>query len=134
MHVLSGWPGWKQLAIARLLWKRAAASRKNLRGIEQGIEKRTTKLDSYDAGILRAIFVDGITTQKHLWNMKHSQHPICTFCWEHEESILHMFWDCPKWQDVRLRHLSASQLIRSQQLPSCTRRTGLFLNTAEQHA
>ena len=51
-------------AIARALWKRAAASRKTLKGIQVGIDKKTTTewlnsklLQNHDQGILRAIFV-----------------------------------------------------------------------------
>ena len=130
-----------RLAIARLLWRRAAAARKNLRGIERGIDKKTTtellnsqQLDPYDCGILRAIFVDGISTQKHLWNMRQADHPVCQYCWAAEETLVHLFWECPIWQNVRLRYLTDSQLERSAQLPLCIRRTGLFINTAEQCA
>ena len=47
---------------------------------------------------------------------------------------MHLFWECPVWQTVRLRHLTDSQLAQSARLPLCTRRTGLFIHTSEQCA
>ena len=91
-----------RFGINHFLWSRAANSRKNLRGIQRGIDKRATcqllgsgRLTGYDSGVLRAILVDGVSTQKHLFVTKQRPHPICPYCWLHEESLEHLFLGMP---------------------------------------
>ena len=129
-----------RFAINRMLWKRASNARKNLRGVHHGIDKKTTVkllnnqiLSPYDKGILRAIFADSITTQKHLFVMKKVEHPMCPFCWSDVETLEHLFWYCPHWHAIRLSWLSQQQVEECRQLPLSTQRSGLFLTTASQH-
>jgi hypothetical protein len=128
-----------RFAINQMLWKRASNARKNLRGVHLGIDKSTTAkllntqaLSPYDKGILKAIFADGITTQKHLFVMKKAAHPVCHFCWCAVETLEHLFWQCPHWNTIRQSRLSVQQITECQQLPLCTQRSGLFLTTANQ--
>ena len=37
-----------------------------------------------------------LTTNKSVSNFKREQTPLCTFCNKHDETILHLFWECQK--------------------------------------
>ena len=122
-----------------LLWRRAAATRKDTRGIQQGVDKNTTlqvlnsnTLLPYDQGILRAILAGGITTQVSKFHARVVSHTACPFCWRDPETTQHLFWKCPHWQQIRLTYLTEQQLRTCLDLPPCTQRTGIFPLTPEQ--
>lgn len=128
-----------RLAINRMLWTKASNSRKNLRGLHVGIDKDSTVkllnsnvLSPYDKGILRAILPDGIAAQKYLFSTKQAQHPVCNYCWQEIESLEHLFWFCPAWDNIRRTHLSNQQILQCQQLPLPIQRSGNFLTTVTQ--
>ena len=130
-----------RLGASRMLWQRAASQRKELRGIQHGIDKTATlsvlnrrSLLEYDRGILRSILACAIYTQRHLFKTQQADHPICPYCWEAEETLIHLFWRCPKWQHIRTQHLTPAQLQDASQLPPATLRTGIFLLTPHQAA
>ena len=122
-----------------MLWRRAAASRKDMKGIQQGIDKVTTlkvlnssRLNTYDQGVLRSVLAGGITTQVSKCRAHVAPLTACPFCWQEAETIEHLFWSCPMWQQVRLSFLSLQQLHACIDLPLCTRRTGIFPLSVEQ--
>ena len=110
-----------------------------MKGIQVGIDKATTlqlyrqkTYEEYDKGILRAIFAGAISTQHSLYKSNQTNHPVCKFCWRADETMHHVFWQCPQWQHLRDEHLPGQLLQTALQLPSCTLRTGLFLLTEQQ--
>ena len=40
-----------------------------------------------------------LPTGRYLFQRQHVDSPVCVFCKDAEETLLHMFWDCPKIQD-----------------------------------
>ena len=128
-----------RLGASRALWSRAAATRKDMKGIQLGIDKITTlqlyqrtTYEEYDKGILRAIFAGAVSTQHTLYKSNQANHPICKYCWGAEETMHHVFWQCPQWQHFRDELLPGQLSQAAMQLPSCTLRTGLFLLTEQQ--
>ena len=128
-----------RLGASRALWSRAATTRKDMKGIQLGIDKITTlqlyqctNYEEYDKGILRAIFAGTVSTQHTLYESNQANHPICKYCWGAEETMHHVFWQCPQWQHFRDEHLPGQLSQAAMQLPSCTLRTGLFLITEQQ--
>ena len=110
-----------------------------MKGIQQGIDKVTTlkvlnssRLNTYDQGVLRSVLAGGITTQVSKCRAHVAPLTACPFCWQEAETIEHLFWSCPMWQHVRLSFLSLQQLHACIDLPLCTRRTGIFPLSVEQ--
>ena len=83
-------------------------------------------------GVLRSVLAGGITTQVSKCRAHVASLTACPFCWQEPETIEHLFWSCPMWQQVRLSFLSPQQLRACIDLPLCTRRTGIFPLSAEQ--
>ena len=124
-----------------MLWKRAASQRKELGGIQHGIDKAATlcvlnrkPLLEYDRGILRSILACAIYTQRHLFKTQQADHPICPYCWEAEETLIHLFLALPQVA----AHSHAT--FHTCTAPGCisattsTLRTGIFLLTPQQAA
>ncbi|CAE7832127.1 unnamed protein product [Symbiodinium sp. CCMP2592] len=128
-----------RLGASRALWARAATTRKDMKGIQIGVDKTTTlqlygrkTYAQYNKGILRSIFAGAVSTQHSLYKSNQTNHPRCKFCWCADETIHHVFWQCPQWQHLRDEHLPGQLFQTTLQLPSCTMRTGLFLLTEQQ--
>ena len=129
------------LGASRMLWTRAAANRKELRGLHPGVDKVATlkllsssRLQEYDRGILRSILACAIYTQQTLYRTRQADHPICPYCWQQEENLERLFWHCSSWQHIRQRFLNPTQLRDALLLPSCALRTEIFIITPRQSA
>ena len=121
-----------RFGISLTMWKRAS-NRKALRGIQVGVDKtstlsllRSTKLAEFDRGILRSFLADAVCTQVQLFNTKVAEHPMCPFCWTQQETLDHLFWTCPKWQQIRSCYLTPTQLSAAADFPPCARKCGIF--------
>ena len=123
---------------SRMLWTRASANRKELRGIQNGVDKATTlqllrsHMKEYDRGILRSILACAIYTQSIRYQNKQADRPVCPFCWSGHEDHLHLFWHCAAWSHIRQHHLEHYQLQQALLLPPVTLRTGIFATTQAQ--
>ena len=124
-----------------MLWTRASTHRKELRGIQPGVDKDSTlrllsssRLPEYDRGILRSILACAVYTQRALYLGRQVDHPICPFCWRQGKNLEHLFWHCPLWSRLRDAFLTPAQQHNAMTLPPCTLRTGIFVLTPIQSA
>ena len=120
------------LRLAR--WACAAASRHDMEGLDalQGVDRQATlaclnsKLDPYDAGMLRGILSGSIRLRKRLCEAGLADSSVCQFCGMCDETVEHCFWECSRWDHVRMRYDVPPASVTSQ-WPACTKSCGLFL-------
>eukprot|EP00973_Karenia_brevis_P087568 12141608-Karenia_brevis.AAC.1 len=104
-----------------------------MQGIQDGLDRdsstallSTSKLDPYQAGVLRTIISGGIWTEDRAHRATLSSSNQCKYCAtgaveDHE----HLWWSCPAWSHVRAQHGEATRLFK-QEWPACVKRCGLI--------
>ena len=120
------------LQLAR--WAVAASQRLDMAGLEapQGIDRSATlaflngRIRPGDAGILRSILSGSLRLQKRLFDAGLLQSPVCPFCGLANETVEHCFWDCPRWDSLRMAFGPPMARLHLQ-WPACTKECGLFL-------
>ena len=126
---------WEHIARegARLaIWKEAAKKRKNLSGIEAGVDRavtvsmtRSLGLTPYEKGCLRSILADCVWTEELAHKAAKTDPKMCSHCGEAVETLDHMWWACPAWNHVRQRH-AAARGASQHELPPCLRLCGIM--------
>ncbi|CAE8721896.1 unnamed protein product [Polarella glacialis] len=101
--------------VRRAAWRRAAARREDMHGIEDGIDRemtlallRSSSLPPYEKSVLGSILAGSVWTQDRLSRAGMVQAATCPYCdagaaEDHE----HMWWHCPAWDGIRQLHLVA---------------------------
>eukprot|EP00435_Cladocopium_sp_Y103_P061972 s935_g23.t1 len=93
-------------------WRNAHARRRDMSGIQNGIDRETTAalhskkddLTEYKRACLRAIVCGGVhTAVRHkLHQTKGEETGVCPFCQcDSGESVFHRWWVCPHWAEFR---------------------------------
>ena len=106
-------------------------------GLGEGVDRDRTMLYYNDKdttedvkGILRLIFVNGVWTNKIRAKMPNNREegstPICPYCDSgEEESLEHLWWECPAWAYVRKLHYGSdgimSDTLNIDAWPPCTK-------------
>ena len=100
---------------SHMLWTRAAANRKELRGTQNGVDKATTlqllrsRTNEYDRGVLRSTLACAMYTQSIRYQNKQTDRPVCPFCWSAHEDHLHLFWHCAAWSHPAVQIFPSSR-------------------------
>eukprot|EP00973_Karenia_brevis_P043624 6044146-Karenia_brevis.AAC.1 len=115
------------------LWKDAAQRRKDMAGIEAGIDRvatlalyRRRSLQDYERGVLRSILAGAVRTQSLLWKAGLVNDSACPYCNDGSiETTEHMWWNCTAWTHIRRRHWTDGIPCR-ESWPSCLRSSGIM--------
>ena len=109
-----------------------AAKRPCLRGVASQVDTlassallRSPSCSSYDKGVLRSILCNGVLTQHALHAQGSASSSMCPFCKRQPETLLHLCWSCPHWEDIR-SNFRLPILSEAQQWPVCTQLCGVF--------
>ncbi|CAE7851898.1 SPBC776.05, partial [Symbiodinium necroappetens] len=109
-----------------------AAKRPCLRGVASQVDTlassallRSPSCSSYDKGVLRSILCNGVLTQHALHAQGSASSSMCPFCKRQPETLLHLCWSCPHWEDIR-SSFRLPILSEAQQWPVCTQLCGIF--------
>ena len=116
------------------LWSDAAARRKDMEGLQavQGIDRKATmslhdsKLPPKELGLLRGLLAGSIRLQKRLHDASLVPSPTCPFCGLCDESLRHCFWECPRWDSIRMNFTLPCIDVRAL-WPACTTDCGTFI-------
>ncbi|CAE8583822.1 unnamed protein product [Polarella glacialis] len=111
-----------------------AAKRKDLRGLGVRTDRELTirllqrkgedALSAYEQGVPRSVLCGAVTTQAKLARAKQVDSAVCPFCHLADETVMHLFWRCPCWNDLR----SAPELPTLSQVtswPACAQQCGV---------
>jgi len=119
-------------ALRMTAWRAAAARRKDMNGIEHGIDRDATlallngsKLSPMQKGSLRSILAGAIWTQDRLHRAYRVESPLCPYCRQASEDHQHMWWECSAWSGIRLKHGFAPTAAASH-WPSCLAVCGIL--------
>ena len=107
------WAHWVRELARRMVWtsvdkERAREGRERWK-ISEGIDRAKTlslyhKSDARKKGILRKIFLNAVWTQARRAHMPDNHDgPLCV-CGTDNETLTHLWWECPRWTDVRSRY------------------------------
>ena len=129
-----------RLAVNHFLWSRAANSRKKIRGIQRvliNVQLASSFVQVISLVMTLVFCVQFLLMGCQLRNTFMPRSNLLTQSviiagYMKNQSLEHLFWECPHWQHIRQQHLTTQPLATSQTLPLCTHRTGLFLNTTAQ--
>jgi ribonuclease HI len=127
---------WKHIireALRNRAWRWAAKRRRDMCGIENGIDREAStslladsKLDVRSKGWLRTIMSGGVWTQERAARAKLSESAICPYCSAGEvEDHDHLWWHCSAWERIRSCHPNATNSF-SLSWPACLRICGLM--------
>eukprot|EP00660_Eupelagonema_oceanica_P000582 gene582-8237_t len=117
-------------------WRAAARRRRGVAGIERGIDVRATMAlyslggtTAEERGYIRSTLVAGsewCTRAFHAEKAKTQSSARCPYCSTGEDETLdHLWWRCPAWNDIRGRHQLAVGLLH-EDWPPCLRRCGVM--------
>ncbi|CAE8600524.1 unnamed protein product, partial [Polarella glacialis] len=119
--------------VRRAAWRRAAARREDMHGIEDGIDRemtlallRSSSLPPYEKSVLRSILAGSVWTQDRLSRAGMVQAATCPYCdagaaEDHE----HMWWHCPAWEGIRQLH-SVAEHADVPSWPACLAKCGIL--------
>eukprot|EP00973_Karenia_brevis_P023699 3266111-Karenia_brevis.AAC.1 len=122
-------------ALRMMLWRRAASRRRDMQGIQDGIDREATLallkskgFDGQSKGMLRSIMAGAFWTCKRLAHTKVLEDDTCPFCSLGEvEDECHLWWTCPAWKHVREQHSFALQAYSNEcGWPQCLKCCGLM--------
>jgi len=120
-------------ALRRCAWRTAAQRRRDMVGIEDGIDRGAslqlldaTDLDVAAKGKLRTILSGGVWTQERASRAYRHTSAVCPFCSTgEEEDHEHLWWRCPTWSHIRACH-SAAMEHWSPAWPPCFKWCGIM--------
>jgi ribonuclease HI len=116
-------------------WAIAASKRDDMQGLQavQGVDRQATlallnsrKTPAETSGILRGIVSGSVRLQKRLYQAGIVESPLCPFCNMCEETCFHCYWECPKWDALRLEFHLPCRRVRAD-WPACTSNCSIFL-------
>ena len=85
----------------------------------------------YDAGILENIIADGQMTEARRFRWGKTRSNICLNCCDNAvEDLIHVWWTCEAWAEIRLQHPAVVVAYRSNgsQWPNCLARCAIATN------
>ena len=107
------WAHWVRELARKTVWagvdKERAREGRERWGISAGVDRASTmvlyhKSDARKQGILRKIFLNAVWTQARRAHMPdNDEGPLCR-CGTDNETLTHLWWECPRWDDIRARH------------------------------
>ena len=120
-----------------LLWFRAGRRRADMQGLDTGLDVeastqllRTSRCTDVHKGLLRSILSGGVVCGQRACRAGFVEMGICKFCdCNVEESVHHLFWECPAWNYVRSEHQLAVSAWRPD-WPACLSCCGLLVHSA----
>eukprot|EP00973_Karenia_brevis_P023096 3180779-Karenia_brevis.AAC.1 len=123
-------------ALRRSAWKAAAARRKDMHGIEDGVNREATgallsssNLTSVEKGFLRNILSGAMWTQDRKFRANLTDTDQCVHCGAgHVEDHCHMWWTCAAWAGIR-KSYSDLTALNFEDLPSCLGCCGIMPET-----
>ena len=122
-------------AIRRREWREAASRRKDMSGIQHGIDRGVSMqlhndkahLTEYQRACLRAILSGAVnaTERRERHKSRGASSGTCPFCsCSSGETVFHRWWVCPQWQ-----YLRAPVLAEPDSMPVCLSVCGLLPET-----
>ena len=117
-------------------WRIAGERRGDCEGMSclGGIDRKATtfllnsgKLCARDLGAMRTIITGSLRTRKRLHDAGLADSPMCEFCGEGEETVEHLFWQCPCWDNIRRQFDDRPSARITDAWPRCTRECGVFV-------
>ena len=129
LHILqtsrSLWDHEVREALRRALWRRAAARRHDMEGLEVGLDVHATmalyqrkSTSEYERGVLRSVFAGAVCTRATLHKAGVVDSPLCAYCKREVEDTDHMWWRCSEWQHCRDKHWDVLFAFRAH-WPAC---------------
>ena len=120
-----------------LLWFRAGKRRADFQGLHTGVDvEASTQLlrssgpSQVHLGLLRSIISGGVVCGQRASRAGFSSSQFCEFChMRTEESVQHLFWECPAWKEVRTKHALATASWRPD-WPACLSCCGVLCDQA----
>ena len=119
-------------AIRLTEWRAAAGRRKDMEGIERGIDREATlvlvngsRLTPIQKGTLRSILAGAVWTEDRRHRAKQAASPFCPYCRKAIEDHFHMWRECPAWSAVRARYGFTRPGFASQ-WPACLAICGIL--------
>ena len=76
---------------------------------------------------LRTLLTGCVQSRERLLLGKKARNMLCPHCQSEPETVTHILWHCPAWQDQRLQILSKFSLDFLLALPECTKQCGIVL-------
>ena len=134
-----GW--WKHEvrdSIRRWQWSLAAARRGDCQGLEHpsGVNRKATlavrnsrSISSYERGTLEGIKVGSFRSYERLAQAGLAHSANCPFCGQADETLEHMWWQCPAWAHLRSSPDLPSESQR-EALPPCTLQLSVWMEAA----
>ena len=125
-----------RLSVWRLIDKERGREGRTLWGLASGVDRTETmnlymKSDARQQGILRKIILNAVWTQTRRAKMPHTDaDPMCPCGMEHE-TLKHLWWHCPRWNDIRDRHGYTE--VNSDTWSPALRDLGVKLNSDDRH-
>ncbi|CAE6973028.1 Pol, partial [Symbiodinium sp. CCMP2592] len=117
---------------ARTAVLKRAAKRPCLHGVADHVDAyastavlHSRACSSYDKGVMRSILCNGVLTQHALHAQGTAPSSLCPFCNKRPETLLHLYWCCPRWDDIRA-NFQLPDLSVVQQWLTCTQLCGVF--------
>ena len=83
------------------------------------------ELEEPKAKLMRRILSGAIWTQSSLEHIKEVQHQ-CRWCHAERETIMHLWWDCPRFQGIRSKALERLEGLDAQRMPPSLLYAGIF--------
>lgn len=93
--------------------------------------KSAKRLTAMQQTHLRSILGGAVQSRERLVLANLTQSPTCVFCQQSDETVLHIFWECPKWADIRSELLAKYDAQFLSQLPDCTKQCGIISSSIE---
>ena len=75
---------------------------------------------------LRTILGGAVQSRERLVLAKLTQSSTCVYCQQTDETVSHIFWECPRWADLRSGLLNKYDNHFLSQLPACTKQCGII--------
>ena len=101
--------------IRRKIWQAVPTQRRNLQGVEAGIDRSATckmlssrtSANSEQRPILRRICADSVWTESLRFRIGRASTPVCPHCHPAPETLQHLWWECSAWGQQRAEHAEA---------------------------
>ena len=126
--------------LRRMAWRRAEMRSQNMQGLEDLDYKQSTmlwrwkKLDNHIQRLLEIVLSNAVWTRERVFrhtNGRLASSPKCTFCdTDEDETLEHLYWNCPRWGDIR-QNFPLARIIFEKTQHSITKRCGLVLRSED---
>ena len=99
--------------------------RRNSKRVKLSKKMFVSPLTPFELTHLRMVLTGSVRTQGRLFKAGSVGAPSCVWCSQTEETVQHLFWECPAWQSLRDRFISTHASLLPN-LPRCLVECGIL--------